>query len=123
VAKARALLFHESRNMILFTERFHFFHRYQIKGVRHLVFYQLPTYPRFYSELCNLLHPGLQGKKFCGDQDSGAFSCTSLFCWFDAPQLAAVAGSERVTLLLDPDLKTHTFVSTQKRKEEGEEEG
>jgi U3 small nucleolar RNA-associated protein 25 len=40
---------------LLFTERFHFYHRYHIRGVRSILFYGLPTFPGFYTELLNWL--------------------------------------------------------------------
>jgi U3 small nucleolar RNA-associated protein 25 len=42
----------------LYTERFHFYHRYHIRGTRSIVFYGLPTFPAFYTELLNWLADG-----------------------------------------------------------------
>jgi len=40
---------------MLYTERAHFFRRFRLKGIGHIIFYQLPQYPHFYSELCNYI--------------------------------------------------------------------
>lgn len=98
VAKARSMFFHGGRHFMLFTERFHFFHRYNIKGIRHLIFYELPTFPHFYYEMINLMHPSMQGKKFVGDESS--MSCTVLYNKFDALQLVSVLGNERANAML-----------------------
>lgn len=55
VARARDMFFHGDAHFLLYTERFHFFNRIRIKGIRHLVFYQLPVFPHFYYEICNLM--------------------------------------------------------------------
>ncbi|XP_064489591.1 U3 small nucleolar RNA-associated protein 25 homolog [Ornithodoros turicata] len=107
VARARNIFFRGYRRMLLYTERFHFYRRYRIKGVRHLVFYELPTYPHFYPELCNLLHPTLQRRA----APDATFQCTVLFCKQDALQLGAVLGTERAAKLLYSQQSTHMFVS------------
>jgi U3 small nucleolar RNA-associated protein 25 len=62
------------------------------------VFYQLPTFPQFYSELVNLMHPSYQGKKFTGDENS--MTCTAMFCRQDVHALAAVVGTEKAGQML-----------------------
>ncbi len=37
------------------VQRFHFYHRFKIRGIQHIVFYSLPQIPEFYSELVNLM--------------------------------------------------------------------
>lgn len=41
--------------MLLYTGRAHFFNRYCIRGIHHLIFYSLPECPQFYPEMVNLL--------------------------------------------------------------------
>lgn len=55
VARARDMFFHGDAHFLLYTERYHFFNRKRIKGIRHIVFYQLPIFPHFYYEMCNLM--------------------------------------------------------------------
>lgn len=55
VAEARDQFFHNELNFMLYSERFHFYRRRKIRGICHILFYQLPTFPHFYSELCNLM--------------------------------------------------------------------
>lgn len=55
MARARDMFYHSQVQFLLYSERFHFFRRPVIKGIRHIVFYQPPTLPHFYSEMCNLM--------------------------------------------------------------------
>lgn len=96
VAQARYRFVHSLRRHLLYTERVHFFHRYRLKGIRHLLFYQLPVMPHFYSELCNLTL--LQGKARHANAGGAAdkyLTCTVLFSKYDAHRLAAVVGTDR----------------------------
>uniref|UniRef100_T1KMZ4 U3 small nucleolar RNA-associated protein 25 homolog n=2 Tax=Tetranychus urticae TaxID=32264 RepID=T1KMZ4_TETUR len=112
IAQSRAWFFHEGRNFLLYTERSHFYNRFRIKGVRHLVFYQLPTFPHFYSELTNLLHPSFQGKKFKGDEAS--VNCTVIFDKFDVIQLEKIVGTEKAAYLIKSENDNHVFISQAK---------
>ncbi|GAA6235879.1 digestive organ expansion factor homolog isoform X2 [Lates japonicus] len=58
VSRARHFFQKGERQFLLFTERFHFYKRYTIKGIRNLIFYGLPSFPHFYSEVCNMLAAG-----------------------------------------------------------------
>ena len=42
IAKARDHFFHGETHFLLYTERAHFFRRFAIKGIRHLIFFQPP---------------------------------------------------------------------------------
>lgn len=111
VAQSRSLFFHGSRKMMLFTERFHFYHRYKVKGIQNIVFYQLPTYGNFYGELCNLMHPGYQGKKFTGDESM--MTSTALFCKHDLQQLATIVGTQKAVQMLRASSEKTTFKTDQ----------
>ena len=45
MAKARDEFYHNEKHFMLYTERAHFYKRYRLKGIRHLVFFQPPMYP------------------------------------------------------------------------------
>ncbi|VDK49752.1 unnamed protein product [Gongylonema pulchrum] len=55
VAKGRQLFYRKEKKLMLLTERFHFYRRYNIKGIKSVVFYQPPAQPTFYHELINLV--------------------------------------------------------------------
>ncbi|CEP10770.1 hypothetical protein [Parasitella parasitica] len=92
ITRSRAQFFHGRSNFLLYTERLHFFRRYNIRGAFHIVFYGLPEDPLFYTEIVNFL-----GLKF--DEASAAeeatFSCTALFSKYDFLKLERVVGTER----------------------------
>ncbi|XP_077494109.1 U3 small nucleolar RNA-associated protein 25 homolog [Amblyomma americanum] len=98
VARARGVFFTGRRRLLLYTERFHFYRRYRIKGVQRVVFYELPTLPQFYPELCRMVA-------------AGGTDCTALFCRQDALPLAAIVGNTRAARLLHAARDVHVFVS------------
>ena len=59
LAQVRNRFFLGKKRILLYTERLHFYRRLTIKGIHHIVFYQLPSYPHFYAELSNLLQASL----------------------------------------------------------------
>lgn len=79
--------------------------RYTIKGIRHLIFYGLPTYPHFYSEVCNMLQAGSDAV------DSASWTCTALYSRYDAHKLAAIAGAERAAQMLQSKKLVHLFIT------------
>ncbi|XP_028966701.1 digestive organ expansion factor homolog [Galendromus occidentalis] len=108
VAQARSMFFHGKRKFLLYSERFHFFHRYTIKGVRHVVFYELPTYPHFYSEILNMLSTTNQYKLASGMEST--FTATSLYCKYDVLTLKPILGERRTaTVVQKVDKKNHLF--------------
>lgn len=109
VAKARHIFFYGGRHFLLFTERFHFFNRYTIKGIRHLIFYEPPLYPNFYSEMINTMHLSNQGKKLATDYSS--MSVTVLFNRFDIHSLISLVGTKTATSLLQAETDVHMFLT------------
>ncbi|XP_076318730.1 U3 small nucleolar RNA-associated protein 25 homolog [Tachypleus tridentatus] len=109
VARARNMFYHGWRHFLLCTERFHFYRRYRLKGIQHIIFYGLPQYSHFYSELCNFIHPSLQQKR----KKTACLSatCTVLYCRYDAQELASVVGTVKTKHMINSDRKVHMFVS------------
>ncbi|XP_037084908.1 digestive organ expansion factor homolog isoform X2 [Pollicipes pollicipes] len=109
VSRARDMFYHGKRHFLLYTERFHFFRRYRIKGIRHVVFYGLPVYPHLYSEICNLMQEAYQNPRTA--QDGAGVTCTVLFSRFDRLKLARVVGAERATSMIGSEKQVHMFVT------------
>ncbi|XP_044527764.1 U3 small nucleolar RNA-associated protein 25 homolog [Gracilinanus agilis] len=107
VSRARHFFLQGERQFLLFTERFHFYKRYTIKGIRNLIFYELPTYPHFYSEVCNML-------KATGGGEEATWTCTVLYSKYDAQRLAAVVGMERAAQMLQSKKNVHLFITGEK---------
>ncbi len=96
VRRSRAQFFHGQKDFLLYTERFHFFRRFNIRGIQNLVFYSLPQYHHFYPELLNMV------------ADAGA-SCAVLYSKFDIYQLQGIVGNERASVMMSSDSLIHMF--------------
>lgn len=104
VSRARHFFQKGDKQFLLFTERFHYYKRYTIKGIQNLIFYGLPSYPHFYSEVCNMLAEGDQVKQ-------ASWTCTALYSRYDAHKLAAIAGAQRAGQMLHSNKTVHLFVT------------
>ncbi|KAJ3330292.1 rRNA-binding ribosome biosynthesis protein utp25 [Blyttiomyces sp. JEL0837] len=91
VSRTRSNFFHEKLGIVLYTERFHFFRRYHIRGVHHLIFYGLPEHAHFYSELVNSI------------EKAPNVSCTVLFNKYDRMKLERVVGTARVSKMMEKE--------------------
>ncbi|OQV16521.1 Digestive organ expansion factor-like protein [Hypsibius exemplaris] len=105
IARARDLFYHGKKHFLLYTERFHFYRRYRIKGIRHILFYDLPHYPHFYPELCNMM---TRGEETAFHQ----FTSDALFSKFDSLSLAPIVGIAKMPAMLQPDKAVHMFVTS-----------
>ncbi|KAM8817428.1 U3 small nucleolar RNA-associated protein 25 homolog isoform 2-T2 [Rhynchonycteris naso] len=104
ISRARHFFLQGDKQFLLLTERFHFYKRYTIKGIRNLIFYELPIYPHFYSEVCNMLRATTRGEE-------AAWTCTVLYSKYDAQRLAAVVGVERAAQMLQSKKNVHLFIT------------
>ncbi|KAI1895152.1 hypothetical protein AGOR_G00103360 [Albula goreensis] len=104
VSRARHFFQKGDTQFLLFTERFHFYKRYAIKGICNLIFYGLPTYAHFYSEVCNMLQAGSSGEE-------ASWTCTVLYSRYDMQRLAAVTGAPRAAQMLQSKKSVHLFVT------------
>ena len=119
LSRNRSNFFHGRVSFLLMTERFHFYRRYAIRGIRHLIFYQLPQTPDFYAEIVNMMAgeragaaAGRGGK--AGGEEAEAGPATrglvvSLYCEFDGRELERVVGSQRALRMLEGDKQTFMF--------------
>ncbi|CAJ1074045.1 digestive organ expansion factor isoform X1 [Xyrichtys novacula] len=104
VSRARHFFQKGDKQFLLFTERFHFYKRYTIKGIQNLIFYGLPSYPHFYSEVCNMLAAG-------GQREGASWTCTALYSRYDAQKLAAITGAQRAGQMLHSSKAVHLFIT------------
>eukprot|EP00887_Chlorella_sp_A99_P004809 scaffold4.g4809.t1 len=98
-ARARSYFFSRRRPLLLLTERAQFYHRYRIRGIKSIFFYQLPEHAQFYAELLNLMDEG----------EGGGGAVHALFSRLDAPRLERVVGSQRCAKMLKRS-GTNTFL-------------
>ncbi|KAG7170359.1 Digestive organ expansion factor-like, partial [Homarus americanus] len=109
VAKARSLFFDGKRQFLLYTERFHFYRRYRIKGIRHIIFYDLPSYPHFFSEICNLMVEANQNPR-TRQKHLGTSTVTVLFQRTDLTKLIGILGSKRASEVINSTKIVHLCV-------------
>ncbi|CAI5756049.1 unnamed protein product [Candida verbasci] len=81
--------------ILLYTERLHYFRRYEINGVKSLIMYQLPQNPIFYKELIRFI-----GKSIFKEECDLNLAITKiLFSKWDAVTLERIVGNERAPIL------------------------
>ena len=110
IARARDMFFHSDAHFLIYSERFHFFRRIRVKGIRHLIFFAPPTFPHFYSEMCNLMQEANQNPR-AGSESN--MTITTLYSKYDAMQLAAIVGTERAGKMLGSDKSIHMVMTGQ----------
>ncbi|XP_021377988.1 digestive organ expansion factor homolog isoform X2 [Mizuhopecten yessoensis] len=104
-SRSRSYFFHGNAHFLLYTERAHFFKRFKVRGIHHIVFYELPTYPHYYSELCNMIQD-LRSLK-----EGDTCTCTALYTQYDAQKLADIVGTNRTSIMINSTKTTHMFVT------------
>lgn len=102
------MFFHSGAHFLLYSERAHFFRRTRIKGIRHLIMYQPPTWPHFYSELINLMQEANQNAR---DGIASSMSVTVLYTKYDMLQIAAIVGSTQANDIAQSSKSTHVFMT------------
>ncbi|PAV18929.1 digestive organ expansion factor [Pyrrhoderma noxium] len=87
ISRARQAFFSGKKNFLLISERFHFFRRYKIRGVRNILFYSLPNHAQFYSEFLSapFLDDGVEASDV---------TCKSLYSKYDWMKLERIVGTE-----------------------------
>lgn len=108
VARARDMFYHSDAHFLIYSERYHFFNRIRLKGIRHLIFYAPPSFPHFYSEMCNLMEASNQNPRSGSDSN---MTVTMLYSKYDIMQLAAFIGTERANKMIASDKNMHMLMS------------
>ncbi|KAL6488088.1 hypothetical protein MHYP_G00047140 [Metynnis hypsauchen] len=106
VSRARHCFQKGEKQFLLFSERFHFYKRYTIKGIQNLIFYALPTYAHFYSEMCNMLQTST---------GAAALTCTALYSRYDTHRLPAITGAERAAQMVRSNKSVHLFITGEEK--------
>ncbi|KIJ68111.1 hypothetical protein HYDPIDRAFT_107761 [Hydnomerulius pinastri MD-312] len=89
ISRARQAFFSGKKPFLLVSERFHFYRRYKIRGIRNVLFYAPPTHPQFFSEF--LSYPFLDDGVEPGD-----VCCRVVCCRYDWFTVERVVGSKGV---------------------------
>ncbi|KAF5728220.1 U3 small nucleolar RNA-associated protein 25 [Tripterygium wilfordii] len=97
ISRARVWFFEGKRKIMLCTERFHFYFRYKIRGIKNLIIYSLPERKRFYPEIVNML------------EGSHEMTCTVLFSRFDLLRLERIVGTDHARKMIKSEKHVFTF--------------
>ncbi|XP_029036372.2 U3 small nucleolar RNA-associated protein 25 homolog [Osmia bicornis bicornis] len=108
ISRARDLFFHSEAQFLLYSERFHFFRRIRVKGIRHIIFYAPPVMPKFYTEMCNFMQEANQNPR-AGSESN--MTVTILYCKYDIMQLSAIVGTERANKMLGSERSVHMLMT------------
>lgn len=134
LTRSRALFQNKSNQatLMLYTERLHFYKRFDIKGVRNVIFYQLPSDPDFYQQVlefvCNeklrveqeknklKLQREHDGSGDSDDEDVDDVDVDLNLCMvraiyskLDAMRFAPIVGSENVSKLANGESEITEF--------------
>lgn len=83
------------------------FFRYRIKGIKNIIFYELPHFSAFYSDILNYMDT----RKSHTDSQINPVTCTVLYTKLNALRLAGVVGTQRCSHMISSEKNVHMFVT------------
>lgn len=120
IRRAREAFFSGKKRFLLLTERAHFYRRFKLRGVKTVVFYQLPQNARFFSEILEFpfITKGdlAKGGKGVAEEeeeeevDANEVSSYVVYSRYDLIQLDKVVGTEQAKQMVTQDKATWKFV-------------
>lgn len=106
-SRARSYFLDGRYRVLIYTERAHHFMRYQIKGVKRVIFYALPDNPIFYREIAGGY---LQKSEQSMLLEPGRGAVKVMFSKYDAMKLERIVGTKRVGRMITEQGDTFDFV-------------
>lgn len=106
VRKARSHFMNGKHSLLLYTGRAHHFHRYNLRGVRRVVFYGLPENPIFYEEILGFVGKTLERGEI-GRAEATVRVC---FSKWERLELERIVGSKRVGRMIGDKGDVFDFV-------------
>ena len=118
ITRERSYFFHGKSRILLYSERFHYYNRYRIRGIKHLIFYAPPLNPNLYNEMCDLVvssgnsSVSTHGLNTSRDDTDDRPQISTLFTKFDNFQIERIVGTKRYKSLIkgsDDGQDTYVF--------------
>ncbi|KAF1314399.1 Digestive organ expansion factor, partial [Globisporangium splendens] len=117
-SRARTSFFHGKAQVMLFTERFHFYHQYQIRGVHQIVWYGVPQIGAFYAEMLNMLGEKTSRTNDDDDDDEALHmddgaegkNSIALFTRLDLFRMQRIVGNKRAERMCHLKASKPTFL-------------
>lgn len=101
---ARSAFFNQHVSFLILTERFHFYHRYKLRGAKEMIFYGPPIHADYYVEFCDE-YPFIG--KDDGEED---VKVKVLFSDLDGGRIERIVGLEWARKMVRGDGMKFTFV-------------
>lgn len=116
IRRAREAFFSGKKRFLLLTERAHFYRRFKLRGVKTVVFYQLPQNPSFFAEF--LEFPFITKRDLAKPSDDDEDDETDpndvaayvVYSRYDLIALEHVVGSQQAANMISQDKATWKFV-------------
>jgi U3 small nucleolar RNA-associated protein 25 len=106
VRKARSHFMNGKHALLLYTGRAHHFHRYNIRGVKRVVFYGVPENPIFYDEVLGFIGKSIER----GDVSRAEANVRVCFSKWERLELERVVGTKRVGQMVSDKADVFDFV-------------
>jgi len=106
VRKARSHFMNGKHSLLLYTGRAHHFHRYNIRGVKRVIFYGVPENPVFYDEILGFIGKTLERGEI-GRAEATVRVC---FSKWERLELERIVGTKRVGRMISDKGDVFDFV-------------
>ncbi|KAH4336409.1 U3 small nucleolar RNA-associated protein 25 [Parastagonospora nodorum] len=106
VRKARSHFMNGKHSLLLYSGRAHHFHRFNIRGVKRVVFYGVPENPIFYEELVSMVGKSVER----GETSRAEASIRVMFSKWERMELERIVGTKRLSRMVGDKGDVFDFV-------------
>ena len=104
--KARSHFASGRHSLLLYSGRAHHFHRFNLRGVKRVVFYGVPENPKFYEEVIGFIGASMER----GEASKAETSARMIFSKWERMELERIVGTKRVGKMIADKGDTFDFV-------------